>query len=61
MKKKIKELKDGAAFRLSLRTGTATYILQKLERKKAIFTSELSGITFTKSWNLITYPINNIF
>ena len=56
MKKKLKELRDGKSFRLSQRRGSATYILQTKKNGKAVYTSELSGRTFTKSWNTIYYP-----
>ena len=53
---KIKNLKDGSAFRLSERAGAATYILQRIDSKTAIYTSETSGKTFKKPANIVCYP-----
>jgi hypothetical protein len=53
MAKKIKDLKDGAIFKLSKST-PVSYELNTLDHKKkmATFTSLKSGKTFTRGWGL---------
>lgn len=47
---KLKNLKDGSRFQIQ--PGSVYYTLQKLDHKKklATYTSEKSGMTFTKGW-----------
>lgn len=51
MKSRIKNLPDGAKFRLSLKS-PVEYLLNKLDykRKVAIYTSTKSGRTFESGW-----------
>jgi len=56
--KKIKDLKDGAKFRIE-KGSAVIYELQSLNEKKkaATYTSLKSKRTFTKGWGKQVYPL----
>ncbi len=56
MKKKLKDLKDQSKFKLA-ENSKVTYTLQKTDEKsrKAIYTSDKSGKTFTNGWGKAVY------
>jgi hypothetical protein len=59
--KKLKNLKDGAKFKLSKRASGAVYVLNrkwsKNGEKKASFTSEGSNRTFVRDQSTEVYPV----
>lgn len=59
MKKELRSLSDGQHFARVKAPREVIYVLQKFDRKAktAIYTSEKSGRTFTKSWHIKVFPL----
>lgn len=58
--KKMKELKDGQQFTLSNRKGAAVYqLIKKIDsKKKCVYNSLKSNLSFTRSWATLVNPKN---
>lgn len=56
---KIGNLKDGAEFKITQKSGAVIYSLQSKAKKKAIYTSKSSGKTFRADLNKVVYPVEN--
>lgn len=55
MQKKLKNVKDGAEFRLSQRKGSAIYKLQRKSKGIGYFTSVKSERTYKKPLTFLVY------